>query len=167
MSTRMTEGIAMAEIVGSAMAFCAEKTGLPSKEAVAEATRSGDCTVCSRLHDGIARAVSMFLGSVDNEVQAVYAYDPERATAVDDAPVGRGINLIVRVRRKSAALWSLIGLLISALAQERQRLACPQAHALCWSLDVQVVDEREVRNRIGYGALVDSLYVRPSLIWQR
>ena len=167
MSASTTEGVAVADIVGSAMAFCAEKTGLASKEAVTAAVQSCDCEVCERLHHGVARAVSAYLGSMDSEVEAVYSYDPDRATGVDEAITGRGINLIVRVKRKSAALWSLIGLLISAMAQQRRDLACPRAEPLCWGLDIQVVDDDEVRSRTGYGALVDSLYVRPTQIWHR
>lgn len=38
---------------------------------------------------------------------------------------------------------------------------------LCYELDVKVTDDEEVQKRIGYGALVNSLYVRPIEIWHR
>lgn len=155
------------DIVGSAMAFCAEKAGLWSKEEVAERLHLADCTACAYLRYGLARAVAEYLGSVDGTVKVIYNYDPERATAIDGDIDSTGINLIVWADRKSAALSSLVGLISRALAEECGKLGCPKADALCCTLDIQVVDDEEVRYRSGYGALINSLYVRPQEVWRR
>jgi hypothetical protein len=55
----------------------------------------------------------------------------------------------------------------AALAEEYRHLGCAKANALCSELDVRVVDEDEVEKRTGYGALINSLYVRPIEVWHR
>ena len=160
------------KMMDEALGFCAEKAGLNSKEQAREALQDGDCCVCEYLRYALAQGVAKYLGSVDDNIEAVYTYEPEYATSVDEPVPGRpspssGFNLIARVSRKSAALSSIVASVGSALAEEFGRLGCPKANPLCFALDVQVVDEEEVRRRIGYGALIDSLYVRPMEIWHR
>ena len=111
-----------------------------------------------------------YLGSIDDTVKTVYTYEPEYATSVDGAVPEQpppGINLIVWVCRKSAALSSVVASVRSALTKESRQVACPEANALCYDLDVKVIDDNEVQRRTGYGALVNSLYVQPMTIWQR
>ena len=167
MSTTKIDGAIVAEMVADALEFCAEKMGLRSKDQVAQALRSADCTACEYLRFGLARVVAEYLGSLDPTVRAAYCYEPERATTVDEAIASPGINLLVWVSHKSAALSSVVSLLRSLLAQERSSLDCPKGNAMCWLLDVQVVDDGEVQSRSGYGALLHSLHVRPLEIWRR
>jgi hypothetical protein len=147
---------------------------LPTQNAaeVWDALRAADCEVCERVRYELAKAMVDYLGAVDETVKAVYLYEPEYATdgndaGVDVAPPSRGINVIVWVTRKSAALTSVIGMLNAGLAQELQGLACPKSNALCFSLDAQIVDDDQVLRRSGYAALIDSLYVRPIELWRR
>jgi hypothetical protein len=155
-----------------ALEFCAEKACLKDKEQARDVLLAGDCCVCEYLRYGLAQKVAEYLGSVDNTVQAIYTYEPEYATSVDGAIPARpnlspGFNLLARVSRKSAALSSVVASMRSALAEEYRRLGCPKANALCSDLDVRVVDEDEVTKRTGYGALINSLYVRPIEVWHR
>jgi hypothetical protein len=55
----------------------------------------------------------------------------------------------------------------STLAEQLDRMGCPSANALCRDLDVKQADERDVRERTGFGALIGSLYVRPVEVWRR
>jgi hypothetical protein len=162
----------MAGIMEDAIAFCAEKTELNDREQVLEAIRCGDCSVCEYLRYGLAKEIAAYLGSVDGTVKAVYVFEPEYATNADrpipDRPnLAPAINLIAWVSRKSAALSSIVASVGSALAEEHKRLACPKANGMCYRLDVKVADDDEVQGRVGYGALIHSLYVRPMEIWQR
>jgi hypothetical protein len=162
----------MAGIMEDAIAFCAEKTELNDREQVLEAIRCGDCSVCEYLRYGLAKEIAAYLGSVDGTVKAVYVFEPEYATNADrpipDRPnLAPAINLIAWVSRKSAALSSIVASVGSALAEEHKRLACPKANGMCYRLDVKVADDDEVKGRVGYGALIHSLYVRPIEIWQR
>ena len=155
-----------------AIKFCAEKTRCSDEEQVLGALRFGDCSVCEYFRYGLAKGVAEYLGSLDDTVRAVYTYEPEYAHGMDvsipDRPnLTPGINLVAWVSRKSAALSSVVTSVSSTLAEERRRLACPKANALCYMLDVKMADDDEVQGRTGYGALIGSLYVRPLEIWRK
>jgi hypothetical protein len=116
--------------------------------------------------------VAKYLGTVDDTVKAIYTYEPEYATSGDELITDRpnlshGLNLIARVTRKNAALSAVVTSVNSALTEEYQQLGCPKANSLCCELDVVVADEEDVQRRIGYGALINSLYVRPIEVWHR
>jgi len=155
-----------------AIKFCASKTGLKDRKQILESMRRGDCSVCEFLRYGLAKAVADYLGSMDENVRAIYTYEPEYAASGDgslpDRPISSpGISMIAWVSRKSAALSSVVASVSSALAGEYKRLACPRVNALCYDLDVAIADDDEVRRRIGYGALIGSLNVRPIEVWRR
>ncbi|MEM4724767.1 MAG: hypothetical protein QXP01_07120 [Candidatus Hadarchaeum sp.] len=155
-----------------ALGLSAQKMGYAGQERVMEALRDGDCSVCEYVRYGLAQKIADYLGSVDDTIKVVYIYEPEYETAVDgampdDPSFSRGIHMIAWVNRKTAALSSLIGVLDSSLAQEAKGLGCAKANALCYKLVVHIVDDEEVLTRRGYGALVDSFYVRPIEIWRR
>lgn len=172
MSTLVFDQTIVANMVDDALALCAARVGLKDKEQAEDALRRGDCSVCEQMRNGLTQKVAEYLGSVDSTVQAVYSYESEYATQMDEALPPRpnlspGLSLIARVSRKSAALSSVVASMRSALAEEHRRLGCPKADATCCELDVVVVDEDEVQKRTGYGALVNSLYVRPIEVWRR
>ena len=172
MPTLRFDNAIVTNMMGEALEFCAEKAGLRDKEQARDVLLTGDCCVCEYLRHGLAQKMAEYLGTVDDTIQAIYTYEPEYATSVDGAIPARpnlspGFNLIARVSRKSAALSSVVASMRSALAEEYRRLGCPKANALCSELDVRVVDEDEVEKRTGYGALVNSLYVRPIEVWHR
>jgi len=163
----------VANVMDEALEFCAGKTGLKGKEAAREALRTGDCCVCEYLRYALVQGVAKYLGSVDDTVKAIYTYEPEYATSEDEIITDRpnlsspGLNLIARVTRKNAALSSVVASVSLALIEEYKQLGCPKANTLCYELDVKVTDDEEVQKRIGYGALVKSLYVRPIEVWHR
>jgi len=171
-STLRFENAVMADMVDEALEFCAEKAGLKDKEQARRALLADGCCACEYLRYALTGKMAEYLASVDETIKAVYTFEPEQATGGDAAiPThprhSPGFNLIVRVSRKSAALSSVVASLRSALAEEFKRLGCPRATALCSELVVGVVDEDEVEKRTGYGALINSLYVRPIEVWHR
>ena len=172
MPTLGFDNVIVTNMLAEALEFCAQKAGLKDKEQARDALHAGDCCVCEYLRYALTQRVAEYLGSVDNTIQAIYTYEPEQATRVDEAIPARpnltpGFNLIARVSRKSAALSSVVASMRSALAEEHRRLGCPKANALCSELDVRAVDQDEVERRTGYGALINSLYVRPIEVWHR
>lgn len=172
MSAMRFSNAIVTKMMNEAIAFCAEKSGLQSKEKTRQALSSGDCCVCEYLHYSLAQKIGEYLGSVDDTVQAVYTFEPDYATGVEEVIPDRpnlspGFNLIARVSRKSAALSSVVASVGSALAEECKQLACPKANAMCYVLNVEVVDEDEVQRRVGYGALISSHYIRPMELWHR
>lgn len=160
------------QMMDAAIGYSTEKSGHRSTEQTLSAIRTGDCLVCDYLRHGLAQRVAEYLGSVDGTVRALYVYEPEYSTPVDGSGPPRpslspGINMIAWVSRKSAALSSLVGLVSSSLAEEFRRMSCPRANPACFMLQVQIVDDEEVSRRQGYGALIESLYVRPIEVWRR
>lgn len=160
----------VANMMEEALVFCAAKTGTGTKEKALDAILQGDCSACGYARYGLAKGIAQYLGSIDDTIKAVYVYEPEYATADDQIAGSRlssGINLLAWVGRKTAALNSIVACLDTALLEERKRLLCPEAIAECFSLDVKVADDDEVRRRRGYGALVNSIFVRPTKVWER
>lgn len=160
------------KMVDQALEYCAQKSGAKDKEQARARLLAGDCGACDYLRYALARNMAAYMGAVDETINAVYAFEPDQATGGDEALPARpnltpGLNLIARVSRKSAALTSVVASLGSALAEEHKRLSCSKANALCGELDVRVADEGEVEKRIGYGALINSPYVRPLEVWHR
>jgi len=134
--------------------------------------QSGDCRACDHLHYAVAEAMAEYLGSVDETVKAAYVYEPEHATYMDEAiPDGPGfspaVKMIVWASRKSAALTSVVNLLGTAITKELKQLVCSKSNALCYAVETHIVDDIEVLGRTGYGALIESLFVRPVEIWRR
>jgi hypothetical protein len=172
MSTLRFDNAIVKDMMEEALTLCAVRAGLKDKEQAKDVLLTGDCSVCEYLRYGLTQKMAEYLGSVDDTIRAIYTYEPEYATGVDGAILDQpslspGFNLIARVNRKSAALSSVVGSMRAAMAKEHRRLGCPKANALCSELDVRVVDEDEVENRTGYGALIDSFYVRPIEVWHR
>jgi hypothetical protein len=157
----------------NAVLFCAEKMNYNGKEQVLQARKNGDCAVCEYLRYGFAKNLAGYLGSMDKRAKAVYIYDEPEASLTwsdgsPDGPINSpGIRMIIWVSRKSPALSSLVDTLSVAVEEESRRLACPKANGLCHQLDVIVVDDQEVEHRTGYGALIQSIYLRPIEIWHR
>jgi hypothetical protein len=162
----------MTDATQGAIAFCAAKTGLQGREQVAAARARADCCVCEYLRHGLARGVAEYLGSLDGTIKAIYTFDPDAAAHMDghipDRPrLSPGISLLIWVSHKTAALASLLTSVRQAADEEFRKLPCPEANALCYMLDTIVVDDQEVRDRRGYGAVVSSYLVPPTEIWQR
>jgi hypothetical protein len=172
MYTIAFEKSVVSRMFDEAIEFCAEKSGFNGPEKARKAIGNGDCCVCEYLHYALALQVAEYLGSVDESITAIYSYEPEYATGSDSMGPGHprtqpAMNLIARVNRKSAALSSVVASLSAAMDEELRRLGCPHANALCREMAVNLADEQEVKKRMGYGALIDSLYVRPIEVWHR
>ena len=78
-----------------------------------------------------------------------------------------GLNLVVWVDRKSAALLSLGATLETVLSKSRRKLGCPRACPACYVLSLQMVDDRDVQERRGYGMLVENVFLRSVPVWAR
>lgn len=166
------EATKVTEMMENAVMFSVGKSGLADRDQVVRARARGDCPICEYLRFGLANEVADYLGSIDETIKSVFVYEPESATTVNGNIHKRpglvpGINMIIRVSRKTAALESLLDSVVSAVEEEFEKLNCPDANALCNMLDVVVVDDQEISKRVGYGALVGSLFTPPIEIWRR
>ncbi len=160
-------GIAQA-ILSEALEFCASKLGLEDPQAAAEHLHRRSSDAYNYFQYGLAKSVAEHLSEVDESVKAVFLYE-EEATP-DDLCFGQAkrtplIHLIVWAEVRTAALQSLLTGLDRALVQMvAEILGYPKL--LC-VLDAQVIDDTDVENRTGYGALLSSLYHRPLEVWKR
>lgn len=172
MGTVTIDATAIGNMTENALAFCARKVGLRDAEEARRCIKDGECVVCGYLTYALSKQIGEYLGSIDSSVQAVYSYEPDYPTGgfhLDGhAPaIDRGMNLIVSVDRKNAALTSIVASLEDAVREAMKPLACSKATASCHGLDVKMADAREVTSRRGYGALLSSLHAPPLLLWAR
>ena len=151
-----------------ALEFCAQKMRLAGHQAVVERLRQGDNNACQYCHYSIAKQAAESLGALDNNIKAAYIVDYD-ATPEDvcfregmSAPL---VHLIIWAERKTNALDSLVSALDHALVKRYASLI--GMGQLAHLLDVQIVSDDDVKNRVGYGAMLSSLYNRPIQIWER
>ena len=156
-------------ILAEAIAFCAQKMGASSQATVIDLLEQKDKTACEYCLYGVAKQVAAFLGSMDENVQAVYLLDydatPEDLCFGAGAQDTRLIHLLVWTRRKTAALDSLVSAWDRALAQAySDTTGVPGQTTL---LDVQVIDDADVKLRRGYGAFRAWMHQQPIQLWNR
>jgi hypothetical protein len=151
-----------------AMEYCAHKMRLDSSQAVIDRLRAGDGKACEYCHYSVAKQVAESLGALDDNIKAAYIYDYD-ATPEDlclgEAGRALPIHLLVWAQPKTAALNVLVETWDRALAQSYAKTI--GARQLAHVLDVQVMDDTAVEQRIGYGALLTSLHHRPIQVWKR
>lgn len=161
------------EMVKKAIMYCADKKFGGNADETMLALRQGRCDICHALSDCLVREVSEYLGCMDKMVKAVYRFEPEtfiaRNERVFKSAAGQkaGINLIAWVNRKSHALSSLGSTLESTLTESRRQLGCQNAGSACYVMDVQLVDDKDVQERRGYGVVINNMYLHATQVWSR
>ena len=158
-----------AHIMSQAVAICAEKVGCDDPEGVADRMRQNDGIACKYCLYGIAKEVAASLGSLDENVKAVYTFDldatPEDICFAEPDGATPLLHLLVWTSRKTAAFSALVATLDRALVQAwAELLDRPPAASL---LDVHMVDDDDVETRTGYGVLLSSIHHLPIQVWER
>ena len=155
-------------ILSQALDFCAQKLNFDNPNAVVDYLRQGDYTAYTYWRYALAKEVAEHLGAWIEDTKAVYFYDHD-ATPEDscfaEVPPEPLVHIFVWARRKTAALRSFSEAIDQAFVQSFCELM--QTHQPEHLLDIQVVDDHDVDNRRGYGALLTSLHNRPLLVWKR
>ena len=155
-------------VLSQAVEYCAQKMRLDSSQAVLDRLRASNGRACEYYHYSVAKQVAESLGALDGNIRATYIYDYD-ATPEDlcfgEARRALLIHLLVWAERKTASLKVLAEAWDRALAQGYAEMigGCQLAHLL----DVQMVDDVDVENRLGHGALLFSLHHRPVQVWRR
>jgi len=161
------------QMVENAVAVCAEKKFNGDRQAALLALRQGRCDACRHVSDSLVGQVGEYLGQIDRTVKAVYEFEAEqsalRSQNGDDALANRkaGLNLIAWVDRKTPVLLTLGSTLESLLADSRRSLGCKDASPTCCTLTVQMVDDKDMLEQRGYGAIVKSAYFHSTQVWAR
>lgn len=147
---------------------CAQVMGVETPQAVIEGLVNGDTTAWRHCRDGLAEQVAVFLGALDTGIKAIYLYDPEAfgaALHTSEEATPLPIHLIVWSQRKTAALRALVAALDRALVhQVVERLGLYEVARL---LDVQVITDTDVANRVGFAPLLFRLQHEAHQLWKR
>lgn len=143
-----------------------------AREEAAYAMRHGDCYQCEEFHRILSQFVAQELAAADGGLRAVYRFDPELGSGEDSRPrlfpsESSAIDLLVWTEHKNEALQQCASALELAFEDERADWICAKALEWCHALNIVIVDDEQVRARQGYAALIDSLWVRPTRVWQR
>jgi hypothetical protein len=157
-----------AAALDQAYAYCAQKMRLSGPQGVLDQLRLENGAARGYFQHGLAAEVARRLAQLDGELTTVYWYDDE-ATADDEvfgtATPTAPLHLLLHVHRKTQALSSLLSALDCALIENfGTALASPRLTHL---LDVQIVDDREVKAGAGAAALLSSVHHRPVTVWTR
>ena len=128
------------------------------------------CENCKCVAVCLARLIGEYLGQVDRTVKAVYNYQPLEETdkeTIETSEPFVGINLVVWVERKSAALSALLETLESALKASRNQIGCAIATPACFALNVMLVSDHDVQEGQGLGLLIRAAGIRSIPVWKR
>lgn len=155
-------------ILDESCAFCAQKTGLESGDAVLPGLQQGDDSLIRNFQYALARTTARQLGDLDGNIRAVYVYEYD--ASAEDVCFGQVspsflVHLMVWAERKTSALRSLATAVDRALVEAYADSA--RLPGLRHLLDVQIIDDAEVDQRLGCAALLSSLQNPPLLLWQR
>ncbi|MFO8034904.1 MAG: nucleotidyltransferase domain-containing protein [Candidatus Bipolaricaulota bacterium] len=124
--------------------------------------RAGDPWAHSAFRYALAEELCDYLKGLGPMFKAAYIYGSvmeHRARPASD------LDIVLWVRRKSEAAVSLVGLL-DALAIRCYRNLCPEASPR-HLFDAHLVDDDDIRQRRGYGAVISSLHTAPVCLWRR
>ncbi len=159
-------------MVEKALAATAADLFAGNAQDVLQAIRQGRCDICCHCSDRLVQLVSEYLGQMDKTVKAIYRYEPEYSLSPPQpgSPAKAhkaGINLIAWVARKSPALHSLGATLKSLLTESRLNVGCRKGAAACYVLDISMVDDRDIDENRGYGAIIQNTLMRSFPAWTR
>ncbi len=152
----------------SAVLFCCHRTSYKCESAVAAALRAGD----PRSHDCFRHYLSLqiaeYLRKLDDNLVGVYSYsygDAEEEGEERSTSPTETLKLILRVRRKTAALNAVVAALDEALLDQYKRLIAPVGDKMGSFMDAQMVDDGEAEEGIGLAAILRSVFTPPTRVW--
>ena len=155
-------------VVTKALKTSANKMGLGDVKALIARMKEADSVAFDYYNYNIAKELGEVLGSWDKNIRAVYAHDYEGATpeeaCFENASPFSLIHMIIWTERKTKALDALVETIDRAMVQHHRHML--GLIKLEHVLDVQVIDDEDVRNRTGYGALLKSIYQPPIQVWR-
>lgn len=167
---RRLDPVSMVEsVVTKALKTSANKMGLGDVKALIARMKEGDSVAFNYYNYNIAKQLGEVLGSWDKNIRAVYAHDyddatPEEACFENASPFSL-VHMIIWAERKTKAADALVETIDRAMVQHhRHMLGLVNLEHV---LDVQVIDDEDVRDRRGYGALLKSIYQPPIQVWRR
>jgi hypothetical protein len=130
----------------------------------------GDNNFIDYFKYGLASGAAKALAANDKHVQAVYVFESSTNPGSEtetSTPIEMTIHLIIKVSRASAALEAFIDSLDKAMVRSLQSLPSPLFQMRVSVLDVIIVTAEDVQRRVGYAALLSSMFAPALKIWER
>jgi hypothetical protein len=161
------------QMIEDAVDNCARRLFEGDKSEVYRSLKQGRCDVCAHLSSHLINQVGKYLGELDHSVKEVYQLAPESQLGIQSLgdQVGEnhhpGLNLVVRVERKSPALLALGNTLEKALTDSRRKVGCSNALPACFTFNLQTVDKRDILEGRGMGLVVHNGYIKSFRVWSR
>jgi hypothetical protein len=149
---------------------CADKLFAGDTLRMKQSLLQSHCENCRCVAECLAGLIGEYLGRVDRTVKAVYAYQPSAENNKEPSVATEpfvGINLVVWVERKSAALNVLLQTLEESLKASRNKIGCAVATPVCFTLDVTFVSDHDVQEGHGLGLLIRAAGIRAVPVWNR
>jgi hypothetical protein len=153
--------------LGRIVRLATPKVGLETPVKFIELLQAGDRDMRRAFRHELAREAAVYLGTLDKNVKAVYMAEYDASPEdVDFEQEGRltPVNLIVWVTRKTAALDAAVTALDRALVESYDEQISPEHPKFL--VDAQMVDDHDVANRKGYGAMLTSIHMPPLELWR-
>lgn len=119
---------------------------------------------------GLAVRIADVLAATDRNVLGVYTYEVDMnpdAEIGGELPLDATARLLVHVSTPSAALQAFIGALDRALLISLKELPSPFFKERAFILDVNLITDQDIQQRIGFAKLVTSPFAPPLKVWQR
>jgi hypothetical protein len=155
------------EMIAAAFSDCAEAQFAGDARRMRLALLRGECQQCRCLSRHLAREVCEWVQAKVPDVKGFYRVSPDGdIEASEHNPQASGLHLIAWVDAKCTSLAGLSASLESALADGRRNLGCPRANEDCFVLDLNFVDDRDIRQRRGVAAWFGQELSRETL-WER
>ncbi|MFC1912094.1 hypothetical protein ACFLXG_02945 [Chloroflexota bacterium] len=155
-------------IVTKALQTSTNKMGLGDVKALIACMKEGDSMAFNYYYYNIAKELGEVLGSWDKNIRAVYAHDYDGATpeeaCCENTSLFSLIHMIIWAERKTNALDALVETINHAMVQQHRHML--GLINLEYVLDIQVIDDEDVRNRTGHAALLKSIYQPPTQVWR-
>lgn len=118
----------------------------------------------------LAVRVSNAIGAHDKHVEATYIYDPSANPDSEsgvDLSVDLTIHLLVQVSNSTVALEGFLDSLSNFIVASLQTMPSKRFQECTHIMDINIVTTQEVELRLGYGALIKSMYAPALKIWER
>lgn len=157
-----------ARMTESAVLACCQKSVRGTEGAVVAALQAADPGThdCFRYH--LSQQVAEYLRKLDDNLTGVYSFsygDAEDEGEERSSSPTQPLSLILRVRRKTAALNAAVAALDQALLEEYRKLMAPVADRMNLVLDAHLVDDEEAEQRTGMAVVLKSAFTPPTPIW--
>jgi len=157
----------------NAIATCAGQFTANDQRRALLAIQRGEREICECLRLSLIDQLAKVLGEIDRTVKSVYTYEsivpPQSGGSELPSRINieTSINLVVWVERKSAALSALAESLQNDLQESQKQTGCLIENQYYFTINVNMVDDQDVQNHRGFGAIADSEYLRSKRVWRR